>query len=162
MKFKILFYLPFSHSLSYLSWRSWWFENILSNTRHLDDPKVKRRKMWSPELHIACHINLICYLIFLFPIPFHIYHEFHDYLRIFFQIQVIWRTLKSKEGIYGALNFTWHVTFEIWNTFWSYFLPFLIIFFHKGNDYLNLYFQIQVIWRTLHSKEGIYGSLNFS
>ena len=98
----------------------------------------------------------------LLSIPSHTYHEFHDYLRIFFQIEVIWRTLKSKEGIYGALNFTWHVTFEIWNTFWSYFLPFLIIFFHKGNDYLNFYFQIQVLWRTLHSKEGIYGSLNFS
>ena len=41
MKFKMLFYLPFSHSLSYLSWRSGWFQNILSNTRHLEDPEVK-------------------------------------------------------------------------------------------------------------------------
>ena len=163
LKFKMPFDLSFLHSFSYLSWILWLFEIILSNISHLEDPKVKRRYILSPELHIACHVwNLICYLIFLFPIPFHIYHEFHDYLRIFFQIQVIWRTLKSKEGIYGALNFTWHVTFEIWNTFWSYFLPFLIIFFHKGNDYLNFFFQIQVLWRTLNSKEGIYGSLNFS
>ena len=38
LKSKMLFYLTFSHSFSYLSWRSWWFENILSSTRHLEDP----------------------------------------------------------------------------------------------------------------------------
>ena len=143
LKFKILFYLPFSHSLSYLSWRSWWFENILSNTRHLEDPKVKRRKMWSPELHIACHVwNWKCLLTFHFSISSHIYHEFHDYLRIFFQIQVISRTLKSKEGI---------ILFPIFNHI-----------HHDDNDNLIIFFQIQDIWRTLKSKEGRYGALNFT
>ena len=128
LKFKILFDHPISNSLSYSSLRYWWFEIILSITRHIEDPEVKRRKIWSPQLHIACHVwNLRYILIFLFSIPYHIYNEGHDDLRIFFQIQDIWRTLKSKEGRYGALHFIYHVTFEIKNAFWPFIFPFLLI-----------------------------------
>ena len=86
--------------------------------------------------------------------PFYdIYHEGHDDLRIFFQIQDIWRTLKSKEGRYGTLNFTQHVTFEIQNLYLSSYSHFLITF---------IIHQIQIIWRTFKSKEGICGALNFT
>ena len=64
LKFKMLFDHPISHSLTSPSWRLWWIENILSNTRHLEDSEVKRRKIWSPQLHIACHVwNLKSFLI---------------------------------------------------------------------------------------------------
>ena len=46
---------------------------------------------------------------------------------MFFQIQDIWRTLKSKEGRYGVLDFTYHVTFEIQNAFWPFIFPILLI-----------------------------------
>ena len=106
LKFKILIYHHVPHFYSYWSLRKWWFENILSNTRHLDDPEVKRKKIWSLELHIACHIwNSKSLSIILFPISNHIDHWANDDLRIFFQMQDIWMTLRSKEGRYGALNF---------------------------------------------------------
>ena len=89
----------FSHSLSYLSWRSWWFENILSNTRHLEDSEVERRKIWSLELPIACHVwNSKSLYIILFSISNHIHHDDNENLILFCQIQNIWRILKSKEG----------------------------------------------------------------
>ena len=145
-----------------------------------------------------------CFSIFLFPIPYHIYHEGHDYLRMFFQIQDIWRTLKSKEGRYGVLDFTYHVTFEIQNAFWPFIFPILLIsimnfmiiweysfkyksyggtksqkkvdmlpwtsnnmshlkfnmlfyppyhIYQEGHDFLKIFFQIQVILRTLKSQE---------
>ena len=47
--------------------------------------------------------------------------------RLKFLILNIWRTLKSKEGRCGALNFTQRVTFEIKNPYLSSHFPFLII-----------------------------------
>ena len=43
LKFKMPFYLLFTHSSSYLIRISWLFENILLNISHLEEPKVKRR-----------------------------------------------------------------------------------------------------------------------
>ena len=75
---------------------------------HLKEPEIKIRKIWSPKLYIACQVwNSHSLSVILFPISNHIPHEGHDELTIFFQIQDIWMTLKSKESRYdGALNFT--------------------------------------------------------
>ena len=106
LKFIILIYHPIPNFQSHSSWWLCEFDNILSNTRHLDDPEVKRRKIWIPEIYMACHVwNSKSFSILLFPVSNHIYHEDHDDLMFFFQIQDIWRTLKSKEGRLGALKF---------------------------------------------------------
>ena len=105
LKFKILLYNPFTHFYWYSSWRKWWFHAILSNTRHLEDLEVKRRKIWSPKIYIACHVwNSKSFSIILFPVSNHIHHEGNDDIMLFFEIQYIWRTLKSKEGRFGALK----------------------------------------------------------
>ena len=137
--------------------------NILSNTRHLEDPEVKRRKIWSLELYIACHVwNSKSLSIILFPISNHIHHDDNDNLIIFFQIQIIWRTLKSKDGRGWSLEF--HIAWHVWNSKSISIILFPISHHidHWGNDDLWIFFQIQDIWRTLKSKEGRYGALNFT
>ena len=105
-KLKILLYPPIPHFLSYSSCSSWWFDDFLSNTRHLEDPEVKRRKIWSPKIYIACHVwNSKSFSKILFQISNHIHHEGNYDLMLFFQIEDIWRTLKSKEERFGALKF---------------------------------------------------------
>ena len=106
LKYKILLYNPIPHFYSYSSGRKWWFDVILSNTKHLVDPEVKSRKIWSPEIYIACHVwNSNSFSKILFPSFNHIHHEGNDDLMLLFQIQDIWRTLKSKEGRIGSLKF---------------------------------------------------------
>ena len=93
------------------------------------DFRVLHMKMWSLEFHIAWHIwNSKSIYIILFPISNHIHHDYNYNLIIFCQIQKIWRTLKSKEGRYGALNLTSWVTFEIQNPYLSSYSPFPIGF----------------------------------
>ena len=82
------------------------FDVNLINRRHLEDPEVKRRKIWILEIYIACHVwNSKSFFIILFPISNYIHHERNYDLMLFFQIQNIWGTLKSKEGRFGSLKF---------------------------------------------------------
>ena len=102
LKFKILFIILFP----------------ISNHIHHDDNDNmiifcqiqhiwRTLKMWSFELHIACHVwNTKSLSIILIPLSNYIDHWGNDDLRAFFQIQDICRALKSKEGRYGALNIT--------------------------------------------------------
>ena len=138
LKFKILFDLHFSHSLSYLSWRSLWFENILSNTRHREDTEVQKRKMWSSELHIACQVwNLKCFL-----------SSFSPFLIIFiFKVMIIWEYSFK----YKTTGGPWSQKKEDMEPYTSYIMsrlklkmPFDLSFFHslksKKVDMKNLNF----------------------
>ena len=100
-------------------------------------PWSQKKEALSIEIHIACQVwNLKSLSLILFPISNHIHHDDNDNLIIFFQIQDILRTLKSKEGRYGSLNFTKHVTFEIQSPYLSSYSPFLII----------LIIEVMMIW----------------
>ena len=80
------------------------------------------------NLYSKSRLKLKSFSVILFPISNHIHHEGNHEFIVFFQIQDIWRTLKSKEGRFGSLKFIWHVTFEIQNPSLSSYSPFLIIF----------------------------------
>ena len=96
------------------------------------DQKKRDLDLWSPKIYIAFHVWYSkSFSIILFPISNHIHHEGNDDFMLFFTIQDIWMTLKSKEGRFGSLKFIWHVTFEIQNPSLSSYSPFLIIFIMK-------------------------------
>ena len=64
-------------------------------------------------------------------IAFHFYHEDNEVLRVFFQIQINWKTRKWKDRRIWSPEPTQHVTFEIWNAFLSSCFQWLIIFIVK-------------------------------
>ena len=110
-----------------------------------------------------CHVwNSKSLSIILFPISNHIHHDDYDNLIIFCQIQIIWRTLKSKERRSWSLEF--HIACHVWNSKSISIILFPISHHinHWGNDDLWIFYQKQDIWRTLKSKEGNYGALNFT
>ena len=134
-----------------------------SNTRHMEDTEVKRRKILSLELHIACHIwNSNSLHIIIFSISYHNDHVGNDVLIIFFLIQDTWEDHEVKRRKIWSLEL--HIVCHVWNSKSLSIILFPISnhIHHDDNDNLIIFCQIQFIWRTLMSKEGRCWVLNFT
>ena len=106
LKFEILFDHTFYHSLSYFFIKVMIIWTYTFKFKSYGGPYIQKKVYMDPLTSLSMSRLKSKMLFYLtFPIPYPIYHGGHDDLRIFFQIQDIWRTLKSKEGKYWAVNF---------------------------------------------------------
>ena len=119
LKFKMPFDLSFSHFFSYLSWISWWFENILSNISHLKDPEVWEGSMSCLKFEM------------LFHIPFS--HSFSHLSWKSWLFKNILSNARHLEDLEVKRRYIWspdhHIACQFWNLkcFWSSYFPILII-----------------------------------